>query len=169
MSIRRLHSISFSWRAGGMSSKIFFEKTSRTIQFRWCLVLHSNYRPSCDQKVSKYMHDGLVFAWKDFCESWFFLWFCCSHCLFCGSWVEHTFRQELTIAYDVDNCRNFPQGEVSDMISDISTGIGYVIQNIESYGGDPNMWVGSRFAPYWCNLWCYFCFESVAFLMWNWF
>lgn len=52
---------------------------------------------------------------------------------------EHTFRQELTIAYDVDNCRNFPQGEVSDMISDISTGIGYVIQNIESYGGDPNM------------------------------
>lgn len=53
--------------------------------------------------------------------------------------MEHTFRQELTIAYDVDNCRNFPQGEVSDMISDISTGIGYVIQNIESYGGDPNM------------------------------
>jgi prenylcysteine alpha-carboxyl methylesterase len=35
--------------------------------------------------------------------------------------------------------RNFPQGCISDMISDISTGIGYVMQNLESYGGDPNM------------------------------
>ncbi|KAH9558467.1 hypothetical protein CY35_06G010600 [Sphagnum magellanicum] len=32
--------------------------------------------------------------------------------------------------------RNFPQGCVSDMISDITTGIGYVVQNIASYGGD---------------------------------
>jgi prenylcysteine alpha-carboxyl methylesterase len=32
--------------------------------------------------------------------------------------------------------RNFPQGCVSDMISDITTGIGYVVQNIARYGGD---------------------------------
>ena len=36
-------------------------------------------------------------------------------------------------------CRNFPQGSISDMISDVSTGIGYVFQNLENYGGDPNM------------------------------
>ncbi|KAG0583219.1 hypothetical protein M758_3G120400 [Ceratodon purpureus] len=35
--------------------------------------------------------------------------------------------------------RNFPQGSISHMISDVSTGIGYVFQNLESYGGDPNM------------------------------
>ncbi|XP_024383589.1 probable isoprenylcysteine alpha-carbonyl methylesterase ICMEL2 isoform X2 [Physcomitrium patens] len=35
--------------------------------------------------------------------------------------------------------RNFPQGGISDMISDVETGIGYVIQKLESYGGDPNM------------------------------
>ena len=36
-------------------------------------------------------------------------------------------------------CRNFPQGCVSDMVTDVSTGIGYVCQNIESFGGDPSM------------------------------
>ena len=36
-------------------------------------------------------------------------------------------------------CRNFPQGCVSDMVTDVSTGIGYVCQNIENYGGDPSM------------------------------
>lgn len=35
--------------------------------------------------------------------------------------------------------RNFPQGSISDMISDVTTGIGYVFRNLESYGGDPNM------------------------------
>ncbi|KAG0598468.1 hypothetical protein M758_12G076400 [Ceratodon purpureus] len=35
--------------------------------------------------------------------------------------------------------RNFPQGSISDMIADVSRGIGYVYKNIESYGGDPNM------------------------------
>jgi prenylcysteine alpha-carboxyl methylesterase len=34
--------------------------------------------------------------------------------------------------------RNFPQGSVSDMVADISTGIGYVCQNITNLGGDPN-------------------------------
>jgi prenylcysteine alpha-carboxyl methylesterase len=33
--------------------------------------------------------------------------------------------------------RNFPQGSVSDMVADISTGIGYVCQNITNLGGDP--------------------------------
>ena len=35
-------------------------------------------------------------------------------------------------------CRNFPQGCVSDMVADVSRGIGHVFQNIESWGGDPN-------------------------------
>ncbi|CAK9200932.1 unnamed protein product [Sphagnum troendelagicum] len=34
--------------------------------------------------------------------------------------------------------RNFPQGSVGDMVTDISTGIGYVFQNITHFGGDPN-------------------------------
>ncbi|KAG0591142.1 hypothetical protein KC19_1G153200 [Ceratodon purpureus] len=34
--------------------------------------------------------------------------------------------------------RNFPQGCVSDMVADVSRGIGHVFQNIESWGGDPN-------------------------------
>jgi hypothetical protein len=32
----------------------------------------------------------------------------------------------------------FPQGCISDMVSAVSRGIGYVRQNIESSGGDPN-------------------------------
>jgi hypothetical protein len=32
--------------------------------------------------------------------------------------------------------RNFPQGCISNMVSDVTTGIGYVIQNVGSYGGD---------------------------------
>jgi prenylcysteine alpha-carboxyl methylesterase len=40
--------------------------------------------------------------------------------------------------------RNFPQGSVSDMVADISTGIGYVCQNITNLGGDPNRWGHKR-------------------------
>ncbi|KAH8956523.1 hypothetical protein BDL97_07G043100 [Sphagnum fallax] len=32
--------------------------------------------------------------------------------------------------------RNFPQGCISNMVSDVTTGIGYAIQNVGSYGGD---------------------------------
>ncbi|KAL3687781.1 hypothetical protein R1sor_014090 [Riccia sorocarpa] len=34
--------------------------------------------------------------------------------------------------------RNFPQGGISDMVEDVCTGIGFVINNIAQYGGDPN-------------------------------
>ncbi|CAM0881866.1 unnamed protein product [Alopecurus aequalis] len=34
--------------------------------------------------------------------------------------------------------RNFPQGTISDMVSDASQGISFVCNNIVSYGGDPN-------------------------------
>jgi prenylcysteine alpha-carboxyl methylesterase len=34
--------------------------------------------------------------------------------------------------------RNFPQGTISDMVSDASEGISFVCNNIASYGGDPN-------------------------------
>ncbi|KAI4999345.1 hypothetical protein ZWY2020_003934 [Hordeum vulgare] len=34
--------------------------------------------------------------------------------------------------------RNFPQGTISDMVSDASQGISFVCNNIASYGGDPN-------------------------------
>ncbi|EMS61288.1 hypothetical protein TRIUR3_19699 [Triticum urartu] len=33
---------------------------------------------------------------------------------------------------------NFPQGTISDMVSDASQGISFVCNNIASYGGDPN-------------------------------
>lgn len=34
--------------------------------------------------------------------------------------------------------RNFPQGTISDMVSDASEGISFVCNNAVSYGGDPN-------------------------------
>ncbi|XP_062180508.1 probable isoprenylcysteine alpha-carbonyl methylesterase ICME [Phragmites australis] len=34
--------------------------------------------------------------------------------------------------------RNFPQGTISDMVSDASEGISFVCNNVISYGGDPN-------------------------------
>jgi len=34
--------------------------------------------------------------------------------------------------------RNFPQGTISDMVTDASQGISFVCNNIASYGGDPN-------------------------------
>ncbi|KAK1665976.1 hypothetical protein QYE76_054135 [Lolium multiflorum] len=34
--------------------------------------------------------------------------------------------------------RNFPQGTISDMVSDASQGISFVCNNAASYGGDPN-------------------------------
>ncbi|PNY03198.1 isoprenylcysteine alpha-carbonyl methylesterase ICME-like protein, partial [Trifolium pratense] len=34
--------------------------------------------------------------------------------------------------------RNFPQGTISDMVNDTCQGISFVINNIASYGGDPN-------------------------------
>ncbi|KAE9614527.1 hypothetical protein Lal_00012241 [Lupinus albus] len=34
--------------------------------------------------------------------------------------------------------RNFPQGTISDMVSDASQGISFVCNNIAEYGGDPN-------------------------------
>jgi prenylcysteine alpha-carboxyl methylesterase len=34
--------------------------------------------------------------------------------------------------------RNFPQGSISDMVADVTAGIGYVCQNITNFGGDPN-------------------------------
>jgi hypothetical protein len=51
-------------------------------------------------------------------------------------------------------CRNFPQGSVSDMVADISTGIGYVCQNITNLGGDPNRWGHKRipFSQVWLGL-----------------
>lgn len=36
-------------------------------------------------------------------------------------------------------CRNFPQGCISDMVSDVSRGIGHVCENIIGFGGDPDM------------------------------
>jgi prenylcysteine alpha-carboxyl methylesterase len=35
-------------------------------------------------------------------------------------------------------CRNFPQGSISDMVADVTAGIGYVSQNVTNFGGDPN-------------------------------
>lgn len=37
-------------------------------------------------------------------------------------------------------CRNFPQGTISDMVSDASQGISFICNNIAEYGGDPNRW-----------------------------
>eukprot|EP00246_Nothoceros_aenigmaticus_P012513 TRINITY_DN3924_c0_g1_i1.p1 TRINITY_DN3924_c0_g1~~TRINITY_DN3924_c0_g1_i1.p1 ORF type:complete len:238 (-),score=43.41 TRINITY_DN3924_c0_g1_i1:395-1108(-) len=37
-----------------------------------------------------------------------------------------------------DWCRNFPQGKMEDMVEDISTGISFVVNNVEYFGGDPN-------------------------------
>ncbi|KAJ9147392.1 hypothetical protein P3X46_029558 [Hevea brasiliensis] len=34
--------------------------------------------------------------------------------------------------------RNFPQGTISDMVSDASQGISFICNNISEYGGDPN-------------------------------
>ncbi|XP_061344042.1 probable isoprenylcysteine alpha-carbonyl methylesterase ICMEL1 isoform X2 [Gastrolobium bilobum] len=34
--------------------------------------------------------------------------------------------------------RNFPQGTISDMVTDASQGISFVCNNIQEYGGDPN-------------------------------
>ncbi|KAL2629958.1 hypothetical protein R1flu_014644 [Riccia fluitans] len=34
--------------------------------------------------------------------------------------------------------RNFPQGGISDMVVDVCTGIGFVVNNIAQYGGDPD-------------------------------
>ncbi|XP_004514435.1 isoprenylcysteine alpha-carbonyl methylesterase ICME isoform X1 [Cicer arietinum] len=34
--------------------------------------------------------------------------------------------------------RNFPQGTISDMVNDTCQGISFVVNNIASYGGDPN-------------------------------
>ncbi|CAM6102602.1 unnamed protein product [Calypogeia fissa] len=34
--------------------------------------------------------------------------------------------------------RNFPQGGISDMVEDVSTGIGFIVNNIDQFGGDPN-------------------------------
>uniref|UniRef100_A0A1J3F1X4 protein-S-isoprenylcysteine alpha-carbonyl methylesterase n=1 Tax=Noccaea caerulescens TaxID=107243 RepID=A0A1J3F1X4_NOCCA len=34
--------------------------------------------------------------------------------------------------------RNFPQGTISDMVTDASQGISFVCQNISAFGGDPN-------------------------------
>jgi prenylcysteine alpha-carboxyl methylesterase len=34
--------------------------------------------------------------------------------------------------------RNFPQGTISDMVTDASQGISFVCNNISAFGGDPN-------------------------------
>lgn len=34
--------------------------------------------------------------------------------------------------------RNFPQGSISDMVKDASSGISYICNHIAEYGGDPN-------------------------------
>lgn len=36
------------------------------------------------------------------------------------------------------DCRNFPQGTISDMVKDASQGISFVCDNIVDYGGDPS-------------------------------
>ena len=36
------------------------------------------------------------------------------------------------------SCRNFPQGTISDMVTDASEGISFVCNNAASFGGDPN-------------------------------
>ncbi|CAM6092189.1 unnamed protein product [Calypogeia fissa] len=33
--------------------------------------------------------------------------------------------------------RNFPHGKISDMVEDVSTSIGFVVNNIDQFGGDP--------------------------------
>jgi hypothetical protein len=50
--------------------------------------------------------------------------------------------------------RNFPQGCISNMVSDVTTGIGYVIQNVGSYGGDADRLV--------CNTNHTFCCWTIA-------
>jgi prenylcysteine alpha-carboxyl methylesterase len=50
--------------------------------------------------------------------------------------------------------RNFPQGCISNMVSDVTTGIGYVIQNVGSYGGDADRLV--------CNTNHTFCCWAIA-------
>ena len=34
--------------------------------------------------------------------------------------------------------RNFPQGTISDMLSDASEAISFICNNVVSFGGDPN-------------------------------
>lgn len=34
--------------------------------------------------------------------------------------------------------RNFPQGGISDMVHDVSTAVGFILNNIDQYGGDPD-------------------------------
>jgi len=41
-------------------------------------------------------------------------------------------------------CRNFPQGTISDMVNDTSQGISFIINNIANYGGDPNRWRATK-------------------------
>jgi prenylcysteine alpha-carboxyl methylesterase len=36
------------------------------------------------------------------------------------------------------DCRNFPQGTISDMVSDATEGIAFICDSVASYGGDPN-------------------------------
>lgn len=35
-------------------------------------------------------------------------------------------------------CRNFPQGTITDMVEDVLQGISFLFDNIVDYGGDPN-------------------------------
>lgn len=44
----------------------------------------------------------------------------------------------LNVSSFICECRNFPQGTISDMVNDASQGISFVINNIANYGGDPN-------------------------------
>jgi hypothetical protein len=69
--------------------------------------------------------------------------------------------------------RNFPQGCISNMVSHATIGLGYVIQNVGSYGGDVDMlvcntnhifyyWVKANSAPSAHNLWS-ICFLNLEF------
>lgn len=40
--------------------------------------------------------------------------------------------------------RNFPQGTISDMVMDVSSGVAWVFDHIKDYGGDGSMYGGQN-------------------------
>ena len=53
-----------------------------------------------------------------------------------GSLFGKVLSKEDVIVVSLDY-RNFPQGRVKEMLSDVDQGIGWVVNNIHRYGGDP--------------------------------
>ena len=54
---------------------------------------------------------------------------------FCIAYVKNYAKMNELVRFWL--CRNFPQGNIGDMVDDVTAGIGWVISNIETYGGDP--------------------------------